>query len=309
MKCKPLFSIISVTYNSSKFIRDAIESVLSSTFQDFEYIIGDDCSTDNTWEIIEEYKDPRIVRYRNEMNLREYPNRNKAISMSTGQWILFIDGDDCIFLNSLERLKVYIEKDYESISQICMIPYLNWARIPFIISGKQFFLTSTSVRSLNNIAFTNTVFRADLLKESFFKFQEYANGDQIIRLNMASFGQVLVIEDQLTWWRETPGQASARITQDLNTFIKYVNFLYYAMKDFHLSESEKRNFESNISRLVVIMIIHRIKRLHLSYLFKLCQLLKKHHFFSVLFLKIPKEYDFLPQFSPENPVKCAELVE
>ena len=60
----------------------------------FEYIIGDDCSIDNTWEIINDFNDSRIVKYRNDTNLGEYPNRNKAVTIAKGDWILFIDGDD-----------------------------------------------------------------------------------------------------------------------------------------------------------------------------------------------------------------------
>ena len=97
----PLVTIITVTYNSSKYVRDAIEGVLAQTYTNIEYIIGDDCSTDDTWSIIREYKDPRIKAYRNETNLGEYPNRNKAILMSTGEYLLFIDGDDYIYPHGL----------------------------------------------------------------------------------------------------------------------------------------------------------------------------------------------------------------
>ena len=134
-----LFTIITVTYNSSKYVRDAIESVLASTFQDFEYIIGDDCSTDNTWEIIEGYKDPRIVKYRNESNLREYPNRNKAISMAKGEWILFIDGDDIIFPHGLDVFKYYASR-YKDASMIIQKNYLNNVVWPIKFNPKEFLL-------------------------------------------------------------------------------------------------------------------------------------------------------------------------
>src|SRR5438105_4541179 len=93
----PLVTVITVTYNSAAYVRDAIESVLAQTYDNIEYIIGDDYSTDNTWQIIREYKDERIRAYRNEKNLGEYPNRNKAISLATGKYLIFIDGDDILY--------------------------------------------------------------------------------------------------------------------------------------------------------------------------------------------------------------------
>ena len=82
MKTAPLFTVATITYNSSKWVRDAIESILNSTFSDFELLISDDCSSDNTWEIIQTYQDPRITAWRNEQNLGEYANRNKFIDQT-----------------------------------------------------------------------------------------------------------------------------------------------------------------------------------------------------------------------------------
>ena len=66
----PFITIFTPNYNKSKFLPETIESVLSQTYTNFEYIIVDDCSTDNSWEIIQSYaaKDNRIKSYRNELN-------------------------------------------------------------------------------------------------------------------------------------------------------------------------------------------------------------------------------------------------
>ena len=60
---RPLVSVVTVTYNSALYVRDALESVLAQTYTDLEYIICDDCSTDDTWKIISEYPDTRIKAY------------------------------------------------------------------------------------------------------------------------------------------------------------------------------------------------------------------------------------------------------
>ena len=78
----PLVSVLMTAYNREKYIAEAIESVLASTFQDFELIIVDDCSRDHTVEIVRRYtSDPRLQVHVNEKNLGDYPNRNRAASL------------------------------------------------------------------------------------------------------------------------------------------------------------------------------------------------------------------------------------
>lgn len=71
MKNNPRVSVIMPNYNCEKYIAEAIESILNQTFTDFEFIIIDDGSTDNSWNIIQEYakKDDRIIAIKNEKNL------------------------------------------------------------------------------------------------------------------------------------------------------------------------------------------------------------------------------------------------
>jgi glycosyltransferase involved in cell wall biosynthesis len=91
-------------YNREKYIAEAIESVLHSTYTNFELIIVDDCSSDKTVEISKQYqlKDSRIKVYVNEKNLGDYPNRNRAARLANGVYIMFVDSDDKTYPDSLE---------------------------------------------------------------------------------------------------------------------------------------------------------------------------------------------------------------
>jgi glycosyltransferase involved in cell wall biosynthesis len=99
----PLISVLITTYNREKYIKDAIDSVLKSTFQDYEIIIVDDCSTDKTVDIINEMalKDSRIKFYLNSINLGDYANRLKAASYASGLYLKYLDADDLIYPHSL----------------------------------------------------------------------------------------------------------------------------------------------------------------------------------------------------------------
>jgi glycosyltransferase involved in cell wall biosynthesis len=99
----PIVSVLMTAYNREKFIAEAIESVLASTYKDFELIIVDDCSKDNTVEIARKYEvqDSRVRVYVNKDNLGDYPNRNRAASYAKGKYIKFLDSDDVIYPHCL----------------------------------------------------------------------------------------------------------------------------------------------------------------------------------------------------------------
>lgn len=110
-----LVSIITPTYNCGKFISETIESVLSQTYKNWELIISDDCSTDNTEEIIKPYleRDSRIKYICNEHNSGAAITRNAAIRKANGKWIAFLDSDDLWLPEKLERqLKFMAENNY-----------------------------------------------------------------------------------------------------------------------------------------------------------------------------------------------------
>ena len=101
-----MISIALASYNGSKYIREQLDSILEQTYQDFELIICDDCSTDNTWQILQEYaqKDSRIKVFENERNLGFKKNFEKAISLCNGKYIALSDQDDIWIDNHLEVL-------------------------------------------------------------------------------------------------------------------------------------------------------------------------------------------------------------
>lgn len=101
-----MISIAMATYNGEKYLGDQIDSILNQTIQDFELIVCDDCSTDNTWNILLDYQlhDKRIKCYRNEKNLGFKKNFEKAIGLCTGDYIALSDQDDVWLPDHLELL-------------------------------------------------------------------------------------------------------------------------------------------------------------------------------------------------------------
>lgn len=117
----PLVSILTTAYNREKYISQSLESVLASTMQDFEIIVVDDGSTDRTVEIAKAYaaNDPRIRVYRNEKNLGDYNNRNKAASYASGKYLKYVDSDDVIYEHTLQVMTTYMERFPEAGFGLC----------------------------------------------------------------------------------------------------------------------------------------------------------------------------------------------
>lgn len=108
-----LVSIITPAFNSESFIAETINSVISQTYQNWEMIIVDDCSTDNTKNIIRSFqeKDDRIRLIENETNKGSAYSRNLALRNATGRWIAFLDSDDLWLPEKLEKQIEFMTKN------------------------------------------------------------------------------------------------------------------------------------------------------------------------------------------------------
>lgn len=102
----PLVSILMPVYKTAPYLREAMDSMLSQTFTDFELIVLDDCSPDNAGEILDSYTDPRIVRYKGEKNAGLSNVLNVGIGMAQGKYIARMDSDD---LSMPERLQIQVD--------------------------------------------------------------------------------------------------------------------------------------------------------------------------------------------------------
>lgn len=94
-------SVILTAFNEEKYIRKAIESILNQTLTDFELIVVNDGSNDNTLDIINGFDDKRI-KLINQDNIGPGASRNKALTIAQGEYIMYLDGDDWYSYDALE---------------------------------------------------------------------------------------------------------------------------------------------------------------------------------------------------------------
>ena len=108
----PLITVVMPAYNASKFIRQSIESILNQNFQRFELIIIDDCSQDDTYRILQEYKhDPQVRIYRNLRRLGDAATRNRILRLARGKYIAPNDADDIMLQGRLKEQCGFLEKN------------------------------------------------------------------------------------------------------------------------------------------------------------------------------------------------------
>ena len=106
MNYNPLISVIIPVYNVAEYLEQCLESVINQTYQNLEIICVDDCSTDNSPQILEYYvnKDPRIKFIKNTSNIGLGYTRNNGLAIATGDYIHFLDSDDWMELNAYETM-------------------------------------------------------------------------------------------------------------------------------------------------------------------------------------------------------------
>ena len=129
----PAISVIIPLYNAEKYIGDCLDSILAQTFQNFEVIIVDDCSTDSSVDVVKSYLpkfNGRLKLTRTKKNLGN-PGmpRNKTLGLSRGEYISFLDADDAITKTALEELYTVAKKfdaDVVACEKFYQIPDELW---------------------------------------------------------------------------------------------------------------------------------------------------------------------------------------
>ena len=119
-----LVSIIMPSYNTGRFIKETIESVLAQSYTTWELIIVDDCSNDNTDDVVSQYlADERIHYIKNDTNSGAAVSRNRALREAKGKWIAFLDSDDLWEPDKLQKQISFMKENG------CHFSYTNYIEI------------------------------------------------------------------------------------------------------------------------------------------------------------------------------------
>jgi len=204
----PIASILTTVYNREKYIAACIDSVLASSYQDWELIIVDDVSSDGSVYIARAYeqKDPRIKVYVNEKNLGDYPNRNKAASYAKGKFLKYLDADDLIHPHGLEIMVYTMEQFPEAALGISQKVVEDVKPYPFVMKPKETFTREFLKRGVLGLGPTGTIIRRDAFEKlGGFTGTRYI-GDTEMWYKLALVYPVVKMEDNLIFWRQHDDQ-------------------------------------------------------------------------------------------------------
>lgn len=219
----PLVSVLMTSYNREKYIGEAIESVLTSTYENWELIIVDDVSEDSTVDIVHKYQstDARIKVYTNEFNLGDYPNRNKAASYAQGKYLKYLDSDDYLLPEGLEYCVNEMEK-YPEASMGMWLVKNNLNELSVVMSSEEIIREHFFKRQYLNIGPTGTIIRRDFFEANGgFDVRFKMASDNYFNLQMALNGPIVLLTQKFIFYRVHEGQ-------QLNNPIGYLinNYLY-----------------------------------------------------------------------------------
>lgn len=221
---KPLVSVLMTTYNREKYLAQAIESVLSSTYENFELIIVDDQSKDRSLEIAQAYasRDQRVVAILNEKNLGDYPNRNKAASLAKGKYLKYVDADDMIYPNGLEVLVRGMEKFPEAGFGLCSMPQDNERIYPYMLNPEQAYYRHYFEKQLFHKAPLSSIIRKDAFEAvGRFSGRRYLGDFEMWHVLAARYPLVLM-QQGVVWYRIHEEQEMQNNRTDFTIPFKYL---------------------------------------------------------------------------------------
>ena len=216
MSSQPVVSVLMTVYNRQEYVAEAIESVLKSSYKDFELIIVDDRSTDGSLEIAHRYAnaDRRIHLYENESNQGDYPNRKRAASYAQGKYLKYLDSDDKIYEYGLAYCVEQMEKEPQAAVGVGVASDAN---LPETIC----WTPETSIQDhffghgYLGIGPTACIYRNDKFEEMHgFNTQAGVFADADLNIRLAARYPVLLMQKPFFYYRQHPGQQQDRMEAD-----------------------------------------------------------------------------------------------
>lgn len=242
----PLVSVLMTAYNREKYIGEAIESVLASTYTNFELIITDDGSKDKTVEIARGYaaKDERVKIFINEKNLGDYPNRNHAASLAVGKYLKYVDADDYLYPWGLDILVKCMEDNPEAGWGLCSLVQYKKQPYPILLHPKQIFEYNYFGPGIFHKAPLSSIIKKEVFDavDGFKPLRMVGDFEMWNRLALDY--SVVLICDGVVWYREHEEQESNSASQ-FNQVYESIKVQYLFDKRCQLDEEQVKKIIHN----------------------------------------------------------------
>ncbi len=254
-------------FNREMYIAAAIESVLNSTYTDFELIIADDQSQDHTVEVATRYADAdsRIKLYVNKTNLGDYPNRNHVASLAAGKYLKYLDSDDLIYRHSLSIYVEAMEANPRAALGLGHSAPEDEVAYPWMLNSTKVWEKHFLGRGCLDCGPSGSIMRRDAFLEigAFGKWGVLSDTDLWFR--MSARWPVVLLPPGLIWWRRHEQQE----------FTKDNAAMFYLNKGFELTMQALSSKECPLSEVKRQQAVSRKKQHHARRLLSLA--LRERH--------------------------------
>ena len=237
----PKISVVMPAYNAEKYIAEAIESILSQTFRDFEFIIINDGSTDKTKEIILSFGDTRIVYLENEKNLGIVETLNRGLDAARGEYIARMDADDVAMPERFEKQLAYMEKHPEVGVLGCGV-YLydgkeNYGERRF---SEQPYAVAVDLLFSCALAHPTVMIRKNVLASSGVQYEAQYHGCEDYRMwtRLVPVTGIANLPEPLLRYRKHRGQITAKKSGKTDSLVDNIRLDYFAALGICLEEDE-----------------------------------------------------------------------
>lgn len=263
MKKNPLVSVLMTVYNREKYIAEAIESVLASTYQNWELIIVDDQSKDRSVAIASSFSknEPRIQVYVNSENLGDYPNRNQAACFAKGKYLKYVDADDMIYPYGLEQLVFFMEQFPKAGYGLCSLKQDKYHIYPFQLGPKEAYKRHYFESPLFHKAPLSSIIRRDIFEEIGGFTGKRMLGDFEMWHLLSQNYPVVLMPYGLVWYREHDDQEMALHRDNPMERFKYLILAKKLLRDdlCPLSNKDANKAIRNLEKIQARSIISAVK--------------------------------------------------
>jgi glycosyltransferase involved in cell wall biosynthesis len=270
---QPFISILITSYNREKFIAEAIESALASVFTDFELLVVDNCSIDNTFEIAKQFEriDSRVKVYQNQENIGQFRNRNLAASRANGLYLKYLDSDDLLYPYGLSIL-VKAALRYPDAGLLASVVSSEGTPFPIEIQPDESYRRFFVAGSFPSVGPTDLLIKKSAFEAvTGFTIPSYAGTDVEFMLKLAAIYPIVMTEPGVAWYRVHNGQeiheAVSTSEYEINNFKCWTELLLHP--NCPLSRNDVDLAMKKLKRSQLRVVIKRALRLDIKVAYKM----------------------------------------
>jgi glycosyltransferase involved in cell wall biosynthesis len=241
----PMVSVIVTVYNRESYLAACLDSVLASTWTDYEVIVVDDLSSDNSAEIAAAYtsQDSRVYLHQNPVNLGDYPNRMRGAQLSSGKYLKYVDSDDIIYPHGLTLMVEAMESAPQAVLGLSHSLPEDVQPYPWFLSPEESWRKEFLGDGCMGSGPTGAIIRRDAFHDAGGFGDWGVLSDTDLWYRMSARWPLLLLPPGLVWWRRHESQQFTLDSAELTYLERGFQLAVTALKDpaCPLSDSDRQS--------------------------------------------------------------------